>query len=105
MLVNLITNAAEAMLAGTDPRKITVEISNASEGIAVSVRDTGPGIADDILDKLFEPFFTTKATGMGMGLQVCRNAVQGMGGNLRVRNEPGGGAVFSFTVPGIAALD
>lgn len=105
VLVNLITNAAEAMLAGTDPRKITVEISNASEGIAVSVRDTGPGIADDILDKLFEPFFTTKATGMGMGLQVCRNAVQGMGGNLRVRNEPGGGAVFSFTVPGIAALD
>jgi C4-dicarboxylate-specific signal transduction histidine kinase len=80
VLVNLITNAAEAMLAGTDPRKITVEISNASEGIAVSVRDTGPGIPDDILDKLFEPFFTTKATGMGMGLQVCRNAVQGMGG-------------------------
>lgn len=105
VLVNLITNAAEAMLTVDGPRMILVSITAQHEGVGISVRDTGPGIAEDVLEKLFEPFFTTKPTGMGMGLQVCRNAVQGMGGNLIAQNQPDGGAVFSFTLPTLADLD
>lgn len=99
VLVNLITNAAEAMAADCAIRKITVCVARDPDGIAVSVRDTGPGIPEALIARVFEPFFTTKPTGMGMGLQVCRNAVLGMGGDLAVSNAAGGGAQFSFTLP------
>lgn len=99
VLVNLTTNAAEAMTATPGPRRIVVSVLNTGAGVAISVADTGPGIPPDQLERLFEPFFTTKPSGMGMGLQVCRNAVESMGGTLSVDNRDEGGAIFAFVLP------
>jgi PAS domain S-box-containing protein len=99
VLVNLITNAADAMRGWQGQRRIRLEISAATERLLVSVSDTGPGIPDEYLEKLFDPFFTTKKNGIGMGLQICRSAIEAMGGDLRAANRGEGGAVFSFDLP------
>jgi len=79
---------------------LTVTTSRISpELLQVSVADTGPGISDEMAEKLFQPFVTTKATGMGMGLSICRGIVEAHGGRLWLEASPGGGAVFRFNVP------
>ena len=99
VFVNLITNAAEAMHQTDGPRRIEVSVHDRADGIHIAVSDTGPGIPPDQRERLFEPFYTTKPAGMGMGLQVCRNAVENMGGVLTVGAGAAGGAVFSFVLP------
>jgi two-component system sensor kinase FixL len=99
VLINLMKNAAEAM-EGQERRELTVTTSRISpELLQVSVADTGPGISDEMAEKLFQPFVTTKATGMGMGLSICRGIVEAHGGRLWLEASPGGGAVFRFNVP------
>lgn len=99
VLINLMKNAAEAM-ERSDRRELTVTISRvAPELVQVSVADTGPGISDDMTEKLFQPFVTTKATGMGMGLSICRGIIEAHGGRLWLESNPGGGATFRFNVP------
>ena len=63
------------------------------------VEDTGPGIAPRVRDRLFEPFVSGKETGLGLGLSICRRLVEAHGGTIRGDNDPGGGAVFTFTLP------
>jgi signal transduction histidine kinase len=63
------------------------------------VRDTGPGIAEEHLQRLFEPFFSTKQDGMGMGLAICRTTAESHGGRLTVESELGRGAIFRVTLP------
>lgn len=99
VLVNLVTNAADAMLGQDGRRRISIEMSEQGHTARVRVLDTGPGIPDEALERLFEPFFTTKSTGIGMGLQICRSAVEAMGGQLMVANVDGGGACFTFDLP------
>ncbi|MHA6767443.1 ATP-binding protein [Sphingobium ummariense] len=99
VLVNLLTNAADAMRDQIGPRRVTIEMSEHGDLACVRVADTGPGIPEESLERLFEPFFTTKATGIGMGLQICRSAVETMGGHLMVTNVDGGGACFTFDLP------
>lgn len=99
VFVNLVSNAADAMRGQSGLRRITLEIVAEDTAVRVRVTDTGPGIADENIEKLFEPFFTTKDTGIGMGLQICRSAVEAMGGELMVTNKAGGGACFSFDLP------
>lgn len=99
ILVNLVNNAADAMRDGPQPRRITIQIATEDGVVRTGVADTGPGIAEDAVEKLFDPFFTTKATGIGMGLNICRSAVEAMGGRLTVANLPEGGARFSFELP------
>jgi C4-dicarboxylate-specific signal transduction histidine kinase len=103
VFVNLVSNAADAMRDQDGPRRITLEILAEAEAVRVRVADTGPGIAEENIEKLFEPFFTTKPTGIGMGLQICRSAVEAMGGQLTAYNLPEGGACFLFDLP--IALD
>ncbi|HJW41866.1 MAG TPA: ATP-binding protein [Rhizomicrobium sp.] len=98
VLINLVKNAIEAM-EGASRRELTMTISQtAPEKVQVAVADTGPGIANDLADKLFQPFVTTKANGMGMGLSICRGIVEAHGGRLWIEDNPGGGALFRFTV-------
>jgi PAS domain S-box-containing protein len=99
VLVNLLNNAADAMRGQQGPRRIKLEITGYDTSVRIRVTDTGPGIPEDQLGRLFEPFFTTKATGIGMGLKICRSAVEAMGGQLTVANQPSGGADFSFDLP------
>ncbi|GGF85938.1 hypothetical protein GCM10007301_52240 [Azorhizobium oxalatiphilum] len=99
VLINLMTNATEAMREVDGHRSITVTIVALDDEIAVTVEDSGPGIPEENLERLFQPFFTTKAEGVGMGLQICRTAIEGMGGLLTARNLEKGGAAFTFTLP------
>jgi two-component system sensor histidine kinase DctS len=69
----------------------------------VSVIDQGHGIPDEVAERLFSPFFSTKAEGMGMGLNICRTAIEFHGGTLTHRDNPQGGTIFRFTCPARAA--
>ena len=74
------------------------------DGVLVAVRDSGPGLAPEHLERLFEAFYTTKPTGMGMGLSICRSIIEAHGGRLWASaNEPRG-AVFQFTAPAYAGV-
>jgi two-component system sensor kinase FixL len=67
--------------------------------IEVTVKDTGPGLAEDQLDRVFEAFVTTKDKGMGMGLSISRTIVEAHGGKLSASNNAMQGACFTFTLP------
>ncbi|QEI09319.1 PAS domain S-box protein [Pigmentiphaga aceris] len=99
VLVNLMVNACQAMAGQTAARVLSIQARRASvSSLVISVRDTGPGIAAENLDRLFDPFFTTKQQGMGMGLAICRTTAQAHGGELSIVNSPGGGASFQLTL-------
>ena len=63
------------------------------------MRDSGPGLGRENLDRLFTPFYTTKPQGMGMGLAICRSIVEAHGGRLWATANDGPGATFQFTLP------
>jgi two-component system sensor histidine kinase DctS len=100
VLLNLIRNGMEAMSA-TPPeqREILVTTERADSTATVRVADRGCGIPADAQKQLFEPFFTTKAEGMGMGLNICRSIVESHRGRVWAEPAPGGGTVFSFSLP------
>jgi PAS domain S-box-containing protein len=101
VMLNLIINAVEAMSeTGGGARELLISTGRkASNGILVSLRDSGPGLDPKSADHLFEPFYTTKAGGMGMGLAICRSIIEAHGGRMwSGANEPRG-AVFQFTLP------
>jgi len=66
--------------------------------VAVSVADTGSGIAPELMSQLFQPFVTNKRHGMGVGLSICRTIVEAHGGQIMVEPNPGGGTIFRFTL-------
>jgi signal transduction histidine kinase len=68
-------------------------------GILVAVRDSGPGIDRDHFERVFDPFYTTKASGVGMGLAICRSIVAAHGGRLWVEANRPRGAIFQFILP------
>jgi two-component system sensor kinase FixL len=99
VLLNLMRNAIEAM-ADSARRELVVSSEPAGDGlVAVSVADTGPGIASEVAAQLFQPFFTTKSHGMGVGLSICRTIIDAHGGQIWVEKTPDGeGACFRFTL-------
>ncbi len=100
VLMNLLINACDAM-GGIPRERRSLEIRTETESgaLRVSVIDTGPGFQPDFGDRLFEPFFTTKATGMGLGLAVCRTIIRSHGGEIWAEHNPSGGATFCFSLP------
>jgi two-component system sensor kinase FixL len=101
VLVNLIRNAADAMAGRAgDRRDLMISTTMARDNlIEISVRDSGPGIAPEILERLFSPFATTKREGLGFGLAISRRIVEAHGGQLSAVPAPDGGAIFRFTLP------
>ncbi len=100
ILVNLLRNAVEATANG--PRKeIHLSASPAPDGplVILSVADSGPGIAEDIRNRLFTAFTTTKPNGTGLGLSISRSIAEAHGGRLWAEDRPGGGTVFRLTLP------
>jgi two-component system sensor kinase FixL len=97
VLLNLTRNALEAMEG--EPRRELLVTTAARDGVVeVSVRDTGPGLAPDVVERLFQPFVTTKDSGMGIGLSICRKIIDAHGGRLWAAGNPGGGTIFTFTL-------
>ena len=103
VLLNLVTNAQEVLLAGRGPRVIAIVGSSAEGRATVEVQDTGPGIPEEALTRIFEPFYTTKPQGTGLGLAISADIVRDGGGQLSARNRAEGGAAFRLTLP-IAAV-
>lgn len=99
VLINLLRNAVEAM-HDVQERLLTIRARVVQDGamVQVSVKDTGPGIAREVLDKLFTPFTTTKSSGMGVGLSICRTIVESHGGKIWADSCPGDGTAFHFTL-------
>ena len=101
VVLNLIVNAVEAMGSVQDgPRELSINTEQAQgNGVLVAVRDTGPGIDANHLERVFEAFYTTKSGGVGMGLSICRSIIDAHGGRLWAEaNEPHS-SVFQFTLP------
>ena len=101
VIVNLVTNAIEAMDA-VDDRTRTLRVKSAAsdpEGILITVEDTGPGIDPEDVDRIFHPFFTTKSQGMGMGLSICRSIIEAHHGRLSARSVADRGSVFQIALP------
>ena len=101
VVLNLILNAVEAMsTVEAGPRELLISTEQTQTGgVLVSVRDSGPGIDPDHLDRVFEAFYTTKSSGVGMGLSICRSIIDAHGGRLWADMNASRGAVFRFTLP------
>jgi signal transduction histidine kinase len=101
VLLNLISNAVDAMRAVSDRPKVLTITSERVEpdGMLVAVEDTGTGLDPAMADRIFTPFVTTKPNGMGMGLVICRSIIEAHGGRLWVAPRVPCGTVFRFTVP------
>lgn len=101
VLVNLLLNARDAMEANPADRPSKVILSTVRDDeaktVSLLVRDTGPGIPPEILDRIFEPFFTTKEVGRGtgLGLSICHGIMSSFGGTVSARNVPEGGAIVA----------
>jgi PAS domain S-box-containing protein len=102
VVLNLILNAVEAMsTVEAGPRELLISTEQTQTGgVLVSVRDSGPGIDPDHVDRVFEAFYTTKSSGVGMGLSICRSIIDAHGGRLWADMNASRGAVFRFTLPG-----
>ncbi len=101
VLLNLVQNAHQAMAKQSRERVLTVRVWPNGQNVCLEVRDTGPGIPDEVMPKIFDPFFTTKppGEGSGLGLSVSYGIVTELGGRLRAENRPEGGAAFILELP------
>jgi PAS domain S-box-containing protein len=101
VLLNLTMNAIEAMSSVDErARELLIITRNiAADQVEVTVKDSGPGIDPNTLDRIFDPFYTTKPGGMGMGLSISRSILQAHGGRLWVAAKDGPGTIFHFTLP------
>ncbi|PTL75948.1 histidine kinase [Vitiosangium sp. GDMCC 1.1324] len=102
VFLNLIINAVQAMRSG-GPEHQVLRVRTALEGgvVRIDISDTGHGIPPEVMSRIFEPFFTTKpaGSGTGLGLSISQSIIQKMGGEMRVRSEPGRGTTFSLFLP------
>jgi C4-dicarboxylate-specific signal transduction histidine kinase len=108
VILNLVLNAVEAMSdAGEGPRELHVETGkNRDDAILLAVRDSGPLLKSESLDRFFDAFYSTKANGMGIGLSICRSIVEAHGGRIWATGNAPRGTVLHIILPaaGQAAL-
>lgn len=96
VLLNLTINAMQAMPEGG---RIEISARPAESGVRIAVRDQGPGVAEEDLEKIFDPFYTTKEAGTGLGLSVAHQIVVQHGGMIKAERNPGRGMTFSLVLP------
>jgi signal transduction histidine kinase len=95
-VLNVALNAVQAMPEGG---RLRVRLARERDAVLVEVEDEGPGIPEEVRERVFEPFFTTKASGTGLGLAVVKRILDGHGGEVVARNREGAGAVFTLRFP------
>ena len=98
ILLNFVTNAIHACEPGSSVR-VEVGLIDDDRALRISVSDTGAGMTPDVLEHATELFFTTKHSGSGIGLALCRRAIEGAGGELELRSVPGFGTVVEARIP------
>jgi signal transduction histidine kinase len=102
VVTNLVVNAQQALPAGpAGTHEIVIATRQEGQRVVIEVSDTGPGVPVAERERMFEPFATTKPVGQGtgLGLFVCRNIINGLGGQISVHDRPGGGALFRVELP------
>jgi two-component system NtrC family sensor kinase len=105
VFLNLILNAEQAIREVRDKGTLRIRLGRADNSVTATFQDDGPGIPPDILPNIFDPFYTTKrpGRGTGLGLSICKAILREHGGNVDAASGPGGGAVFTVTLPGASA--
>ena len=96
VFMNIIQNAVAAMPKGG---KLVVGISRSGDSVEISFKDSGEGITEENMQKLFTPLFTTKAKGLGLGLAICKQIVEGHHGDIVVKSKVGEGALIIVRLP------
>ena len=86
-------------MRGAKKSNLTLVVESSKTEVIFSVHDDGPGVANEIKDRLFESFFSTKSEGTGIGLNICRSVIESHNGRLWFTNKTSGGCVFCFTIP------
>jgi two-component system NtrC family sensor kinase len=100
VLVNLITNAKQAMAEVKAERRLRLSMHRATPArVRIEVEDTGPGIPPETISKVFDPFVTTKSDGTGLGLSISYGIIREHGGTLTVASPAGRGATFTIELP------
>jgi PAS domain S-box-containing protein len=99
VMMNLLTNAADALGSGGEISLETRPVLGVEGGVRLTVRDTGPGISPEILPRIFDPFYTTKSEGTGLGLSISYSIVREHKGTIDVESLPGKGTVFILSFP------
>ena len=94
--LNILINAIQAMQDGGN---IHIKISSNHEALVISFEDEGPGIPNEVLNKIWDPFFTTKEMGTGLGLGVVKTIIDLHGGNIQIKNRPAGGSQVLIHLP------
>lgn len=97
VLMNLVANAMDALQDTPQPRHVGLRARRQQTSVLMEVVDNGPASPD--FAAIFDPFVTTKTNGMGMGLAICRSIIEAHDGQMWGSANPGGGAIFSFTLP------
>lgn len=101
VFLNLLLNAEQAIRESREKGTIRVRLGRNTDGVWIVFQDDGPGIAADNLQHIFDPFFTTRrpGRGTGLGLSICKTVLREHRGNIEAANAPGGGAIFTITLP------
>jgi len=101
VFLNLILNSEQAMREVRDRGTLRIRMEKQETSVSVIFQDDGPGISPDILPNIFDPFYTTKrpGRGTGLGLSICKAILREHSGNVEAASGPGGGAVFTVTLP------
>jgi PAS domain S-box-containing protein len=101
VFLNLLLNAEQAIRESREKGTIRVRIGRNPDSVWIVFQDDGPGIAPENLTHIFDPFFTTRrpGRGTGLGLSICKTVLREHGGNIEAASAPGGGAVFTITLP------
>ncbi len=101
VFVNLINNAIHALAKINPPRRLTIETKQVKNSIHVNCVDNGPGIPNNIINRIFDPFFSTKQVGegTGLGLSICFGIISEHRGRIWTENAAEGGAVFHIELP------
>jgi len=103
VLINLVRNACDAMAAvrWSEHRLVVKTERRCNGSVAITVADNGTGLSEELRGSLFEPFVTTKRNGMGLGLTISRAIISGHRGEIWFEENPGGGSIFGFSLPGV----
>ena len=101
VFLNLMLNAEQAIREAREKGTLRIRLRKTAEHVLLTFEDDGPGIAPDILPNIFDPFYTTKrpGRGTGLGLSICKAVLKEHSGNIEAASAPGGGAVFTVTLP------